>query len=167
MIDLEVDSLFLYFGDDYVINDQIKLHQPKIYEIVQHGEQSYFQFIYQICAIPSDVKSMLWDQMQIDWTKISDFELFTLFVQTMTPDQTGIVFGDLDLSKMRPFRNNQNGEIVLADRESGIVIDNLIYMRIMAFLRKLHNITPKPEKANRNSFHFLFNDFTIFVSSVK
>lgn len=30
MIDLDIESLFLYFGDDYVINDQIKLHQPTI-----------------------------------------------------------------------------------------------------------------------------------------
>lgn len=30
MIDLEVESLFLYFGDDYVVNENIKMHQPTI-----------------------------------------------------------------------------------------------------------------------------------------
>lgn len=147
MIDLEVESLFLYFGDDYVINDKIMLKQPTIGQVVDYGEASYFSMVHTLTAIPSDVKSMLWDQMQLDWMEIEDFELFILFSQSMTPDKTGIIFGDLDFSKMKPYRHPQNDEIVLADKESGIVIDKLIYMRMMSFLRKLHNITPKPEKA--------------------
>jgi hypothetical protein len=65
----------------------------------------------------------------------------------MTPDKTGIIFGDLDFSKLRPYRSKLNDEVVLADIEAGVKIDKLIYMRMLAFLRKLHNITPKPEKA--------------------
>lgn len=85
--------------------------------------------------------------MNLDWTEISDFELFMILSKTMTPDRTGIIFGDLDFSKMKPFRDKSNGEIVLVDLEAEIKIDKLIYMRMMTFLRKLHNITPKPEKA--------------------
>lgn len=147
MIDLDVESLFLYFGDDYIINDKIKLKQPKIGDVVDYGEASYFSMVHQLCAIPSDVKSILWDQMQIDWTQIEDFDLFVMFSQSMTPDKTGIIFGDLDLSSLRPYRHPHNDEIILADKEAGIIIDKLIYMRMMTFLRKLHNITPKPEKA--------------------
>lgn len=147
MIDLDVDALFLYFGDDYIINDNIKLSQPTIGQIVDYGEGQYFSMIHTLTAIPSDMKSMLWDQMELDWTKVEDFELFIMFSQTMTPDKTGIIFGDLDLSKMKPYHHPQNDEIVLADKEAGIMIDKLVYMRMMTFLRKLHNITPKPEKA--------------------
>lgn len=147
MIKLDVDALFLYFGDDYVINDKIKLAQPTIGQIVDYGEASYFSMIHTLTAIPSDVKSMLWDQMQLDWTQVEDFDLFIMFSQTMTPDKTGIVFGDLDFSKMRPFRSKQNDDIVLADPETGVIIDKMIYIRMMSFLRKLHNITPKIEKA--------------------
>ena len=146
MLDLEADSLFLYFGDDYVVNEQINLHQPVIGEIVDYGEGQYFSVIYTLTAIPSDMKSQLWD-MGIDWCNIEDFDLFCMLSQTLTPEQTGIIFGDLDFSKMKPYRNPQNDEVVLADKESGVVIDKLLYARIMSFLRKLHNITPKPEKA--------------------
>lgn len=145
MIDLEIDELLLYFGDDYVINDQIRIHQPTIGEIVA-GEREYFSMVHTLTAIPSDMKSQLWD-MQIDWCKIEPYDLFIMLAQTLTPDKTKILFGDLDLSKLRPFKNNQNGEIVLADKETGIVIDKMIYLRIVTYLRKLHNITPKPEKA--------------------
>ena len=147
MIDFDVESLFLYFGDDYVINDKIKLHQPAIGEVVDYGEAAYFSMIHTLTAIPSDCKSMLWDQMKVYWTEVEDFDLFIMFSQTMTPDKTGIIFGDLDFSKLKPYRHPQNDEIILADKESGVIIDKLIYMRMMTFLRKLHNITPKPEKA--------------------
>ena len=147
MIDFDVDSIFLYFGDDYVINDQIKLHQPVIGEVVDYGEAEYFSMIHTLTAIPSDCKSMLWDQMKVYWTEIEDFDLFIMFSRTMTPDKTGIIFGDLDFSKLKPYRHPQNDEIILADKETGVIIDKLIYMRMMTFLRKLHNITPKPEKA--------------------
>lgn len=147
MIDLQVDELQLYFGDDYVINDKIILHQPTINEVVLQGEAAYYSMIHTLTAIPSDTKSQLWD-LGIDWCKISDFELFMMMTQTLTQDKTGIIFGDLDFSKLRPYNHPQiEGEIILADKEAGIIIDNLIYMRIVNYLRKLHNITPKPEKA--------------------
>lgn len=146
MIDFDVSALSLYFGDDYVINDKVVLHQPTINEVVMYDEAKYFQMIYQICAIPSDMKSQLWD-MGIDWCELEDFELFIMLSQTLTLDRTQIIFGDLDFSKMRPYRSKVNDEIVLADIETGVQIDKLIYMRIMNYLRKLHNITPKPEKA--------------------
>lgn len=145
MTDLEIDELLLYFGDDYVINDKVKIHQPLIGEIVS-CERDYFSMIYTITAIPSDMKSHLWD-MGIDWCQMEDFDLFMLLSQTLTQDKTKIILGDLDLSAMRPFQNNQNGEIVLANKETGVIIDKLIYTRIVAYLRKLHNLKPKPERA--------------------
>jgi hypothetical protein len=101
--------------------------------------------IYTLTAIPSDMKSQLWD-LGIDWCEIEPYDLFMMLAQTLTPDRTKILFGDLDFSKMKPFRNSQNGEIVLADKDSGVIIDQLIYTRIVNYLRKLHNITPKVEK---------------------
>lgn len=85
--------------------------------------------------------------MGLDWCEVDDFELFMMLAQTLTLDRTYILFGDLDFSKLRPFKNNQNGDIVLADKDTGIIIDKMIYLRIMSYLRKLHNLKPKVEKA--------------------
>ena len=144
MIDLEPSELLLYFGDDYVINEHITIHQPSVGEIIP-CEREYFSAIYTLTAISSDMKSQLWD-LGVDWCEIEDFDLFMLLAQTLTPDRTGILFGDLDFSKMKPFKNKQNGNIVLADKESGVIIDEMIYTRIVKYLRKLHHITPKVEK---------------------
>lgn len=146
MINLDADELQLYFGDDYIINDHIIITQPTVGQIVEYGEASYFSTVHTITAIPSDMKSQLWD-MGLDWCEVDDFELFMMLAQTLTPDRTGILFGDLDFSKLRPFKNNQNGDIVLADKDTGVIIDKMVYLRIMSYLRRLHNLTPKIEKA--------------------
>lgn len=147
MIDLEVDDLKLYIGDDYVINDSIKILQPTIREIAEFGERDFFSVVHTVCAIPSDMKSQLWD-MGLDWTEVDDFELFMMLVQTLTPDRTKLLFGNIDLSKLKPYKHPHiEDEIILVDKDSGIVIDKIIYLRIVSYLCKSFNITPKVEKA--------------------
>lgn len=146
MTSIEADELKLYIGDDYIINDKIKVLQPTIKQIAEFGEREFFSVLHTICAISSDMKSQLWD-IGLDWMEVDDFELFMMLAQTLTPDRTSILFGDLVFSKLRPFRNNQNGDIVLADKESGIIIDKMIHYRIVSYLRRAFNITPKVERA--------------------
>ena len=147
MIDLDVDDLKLYIGDDYVINENIKVLQPTIRQIAEFGEREFFSVVHTITAIPSDMKSQLWD-MGLDWMEVDDFELFVMLSQTLTPDRTYLLFGDLDFSKLKPFGHPQiEGEIVLVNKETGVIVDKMIYLRIVSYLRKAFNITPKVEKA--------------------
>ena len=146
MINLDVDDLQLYLGAPYVINDNITILQPTIKQIAEFGEKEFFSVVHTITAIPSDMKANL-DDMGLDWMEVEDFELFMMLVQTLTPDRTHLLFGDLNFSKLRPFRNNENGDIVLADKETGILIDKMVYLRIVTYLRKAFNITPKIERA--------------------
>lgn len=138
------DELSLYFGQDYVINNKISIHQPKIGEIATRGERDYFSVVYQLCAIPSDMKSVL-DDMGIDYVALPDFELFMLLTRRMTPKETGIFFGDLDLQAMKIMKNTQNGQLILRDEERDVTIDEKLYFQIVTYLRMLHNIVPKPE----------------------
>lgn len=154
----EVDPLQLYFGDDYIINDKIKIKQAKIGDIVDFGEAKYFIVVHTLTAIPSDLKSKLWD-MGLDWMEIEDFELFMMLAPTLSKENTELLFGDLDFTKLKPYRNKENGDIVLADLESGVKIDKLIYLRIVNYLRKVHNITPKIERAaNKTTKQILIDE---------
>ena len=147
MINIDVDDLKLYIGDDYIINDHIKVLQPTIKQIAEFGEKDFFSVVHTITAIPSDMKSQLWD-MGLDWMEVDDFELFVMLSQTLTLDRTRLLFGDLDFSKLKPFNHPRiEGEIILVDKESGIIIDKMIYLRIVSYLCKAFNITPKIEKA--------------------
>lgn len=54
MINSGVDEIQLYFGDDYIVNDQITIKQPRIGDIIAFGEAAYFSMIHTLTAIPSD-----------------------------------------------------------------------------------------------------------------
>lgn len=143
---LEVDELSLYFGDPYKINEYITITLPKIGQIINYGERQYFSIVQTITAIPSEMKSQLWDS-GIDWTQITDFQLFMMLAPTLSKDQTSIIFGDLDLSIMKPFENRENDTIVLFSPETGAIIDELAYKKITSYLCSAHNLTKKVEKA--------------------
>ena len=143
---INVDPLKLYFGEPFVVNQYITIFQPTIGDIIEYGEKEYYSMVQTLTAIPSDMKSQLWD-MQLDWNKISDFQLFTMLAKSFSQKQTAIILGDLDLQRMTPVENLQNGEIVLKDPLTGAIIDELAYMTMSAYLCKLHNITKKVEKA--------------------
>lgn len=154
----EIDQLQLYFGDPYVINEHITICQPNIGQIVEYGEKKYYSMVHTITAIPSDMKSQLFD-MGLDYEQIDDFELFTMLVPTLSKESTSILFGDIDFTKLKIFRNPQNDLIVLADRETGVVIDKLIYERIVSYLRSVHGLKKKVEKAaNRRTKMILIDE---------
>ena len=142
----EIDSLGLYMGDPYVVNENIIIKQPTVGEIAEYGERKYYSMVHTITAIPSDMKSQLHD-MGLDYEKVEDFELFMMLAPTLSHDSTEILFGDIDLSNLKPYKNPQNDMIVLADIETGLVIDVLIYERIVNYLRKVHGLKKKVEKA--------------------
>lgn len=121
--------------------------QPTIGQIVEYGEQEYFSMAHTIVAIPSDMKAQLWD-MNIDWMEISDFELFILLCKSLPTNRTKILFGDLNLStlKLYPHPNNE-GMVVLASKETGVVIDEYIYMKMAEYVRKMHGFTKNVERA--------------------
>ena len=91
------------------------------------------------------MKSLLWDA-GIDWTQITDFQLFIMLAPSLSQQQTEIVLGDIDLQRMKPVENLQNGEPILRDPMTGAIIDELAYKTISSYLCKLHNLTKKVEK---------------------
>lgn len=159
---MSVDLLKVLSGDDCFINENIKIHQPTLREIMDFGEQQFFNMLYTICAIPSDVKSQLYD-MGIDYMEISDFELFILYTRDMHNEKTKLILGDIDLSEMKinvDIDENENKLYRLIhikdssdensedeDCEIDYYIDEEIYTEMINFIRSMANIVPKVEKA--------------------
>lgn len=143
---INVDPLKLYFGDPYMVNQYITIYQPTIGDIIEYGEREYYSMIQTITAIPSEMKSILWDA-GLDWTQVEDFQLFLMLAKSLSQEQTQIILGDIDLQRMQPRENLQNGKPVLYDPITGAIIDELAYKTMSAYLCKLHNLTKKVEKA--------------------
>ena len=143
----EIDSLGLYMGDPYVVNKYITITQPTIGEIAEYGERKYYSMVHTLTAIPSDMKSQLLDDFNLDYEQVEDFQLFMMLVPTMPKEKTSILFGDLDFTQFVPIRHPENGQVVLRNKETKAVIDILAYEKIVNYLRKVHGLKKKVEHA--------------------
>lgn len=141
-----LDLSAMYFGYATRINDYVSIYSPKLKDIIEFGEQRYFSMIYSLTSIPSDMKSQLFD-MGIDYEEISDFELFFLLTRGLKADDTALLLGDLDLSQMEWGYNNESQTHCMINATTGAVIDELAYAKMMLYLRTMHNIKPKIERA--------------------
>ena len=148
------DKLQMYFGEDYKVADGIIISQPSIGDIMEFGEDKFYDMLNPFIINPTSMRVALWQQ-NIDWTKITDYELFyQLILQLkLTPDKTSIVFGDLDFSKFNLYERQDKvddefvKDIVLLNAEQKVVIDEDIYTHMSNYLRTMFNIFPKVEKA--------------------
>lgn len=143
---LEFDELKMYFGESYKVNDYISIHTPSIGEIIDFGEKEYYSTVYTLTSIPSNRKSELWD-CGIDYETISDFKFFFIITRDMTNEKTKLLLGNLDLSSMTLMQDKTTDLYYMIDINTGAKLDELAYAKIVGYLRKLHNITPKVEKA--------------------
>lgn len=151
------DELQLLRGLPYKINDKISVCQPTLDEIYNYGEAKYFSLVSNLVAIPSDLKSVLWDS-GIDYEEISDFQLFTMLTRGLTTNDTLILFGEnINLSSLGMFVDNENGEVFLGEvenkefKEDGVKIDVHIYVLITDYLRSMHGFIKKIEHAGNES----------------
>lgn len=128
------------------MSPKLSVRQPTVGEIRAYGSNSYFQMANTLCRIPSDIKSEL-DKIGKSYMEISDFELFCLLTREMPQEETGLLLGDLDLSKMEPGIRESNGDLVLIDEEHDLVVDRMLYTKLVTAIRRMHGFEYKPEYA--------------------
>lgn len=117
---------------------------PTVGQILEN-EDAYFSIVTAVTATPSDFMVQL-DDVGIDFSSISSFELFLLLFRSLQESDTSLVFGDLNLSKFKPAVNGQNGMVVLLDSESGTVIDQAIHDQICRVLREINHLEKNDRK---------------------
>lgn len=133
----------LLYKKEYPINQKISIRIPTVGEIVE-AEEDYYNMVSMLISMPIDMMVEL-DEVGIDFTKIDEYELFLLLFPSIKQMDTSLIFGDLDLEKFELMIREDNGMIVLIDKENDIVIDRAIAAQIALVLRKLHHF----EKDNR------------------
>lgn len=102
-----------------------------------------------LCSVGADLKWQL-DDIGIDYTKISDYELFySVLAGRYTKEDTRILFGStLDFSRMSIiYDQNIDENIMLQSSDNGaqIRIDKFIYSSIVNVLRKMHRLRRNDE----------------------
>lgn len=142
---VSVDVLSLLSGKPIRITDKITYTQPTLQNVIDFGEKEYYQILSNLVAIPSDMKSLLWDA-GIDWMEFSDIELFYALSSQMSRDRTEIFFPNVDFQKFQMIKNSY-GDLIMYDATNDIKIDKFVYAKMQDCLCKSHGIKKKIEKA--------------------
>lgn len=140
------DVLRMFYAEDYWVTDKIVIHQPTIQKIMDYGESQFWSIVSVLCANPTSMRLELWKN-GIDWNNISDFELFIYLTSSLPKESTEILFGELDLTKFKEIKNNDEKSVLVYMPDPVIQIDEEVYNRLVGYLRVMFDIHPKTEKA--------------------
>lgn len=140
------------YKDSIEISKSISVLVPTVGQIID-SEDDYYQAVCMIVATPYDMMVQL-DDAHIDFTQIDEFELFILLFENLRAVNTSLIFGDLDLSGLKPERFDGTGEIVLRDSERDIVIDRIVHASLCDNIREMlhmekHDKKPGNEEARK------------------
>lgn len=117
---MEVDKLKLLRGKPIVISDLLTIYQPTIGDIEEFGEQKFMNIFWMMCSCAWDMPSAFAD-MGIDFMSVPDWDFFLRIVGNLTVEDTRLVFGDLDFSKLTPVKMQKSDE----ENQSVIVLLNI------------------------------------------
>ena len=120
------------------ITDQITLHIPTVGEILNE-QSTYFSLVSIMTSTPLQYMVQL-DDMHIDYTKISDFDMFRLFFPVYARQDISILFGDLALDDIYAGHDNSTNLEVLYSPKSGVKIDEYVYWKMAKLMRQIHLI---------------------------
>lgn len=147
-------TLNMLYRHEYAINDKITIRVPYVGEVLE-DEDEYYSIVTLLTATPYDLMVEL-DDMGLDFTSMSDYDLFLIVFMSIRGLDTRYVFGDLDLAKFNLELNPQNNKPILVDHENDIVIDRAIQGQIAATLRKIHHLERNKRKpANEEARKYL------------
>lgn len=142
----------LLYSKEVRINDQISLCIPSVGDVIDH-EEAYYEGVSTILATPYDMMVEL-DDAKIDFTKITQFELFGLMLRHLKEIDTSLIFGELRLDEYRTAVSEETNELMLINERNGSVIDRPTHSiickelaRILWIEKKLK--TPANEEAKR------------------
>lgn len=144
------DKLKMYFGEDFNYKGII-ISMPTIGDILEIGENKFFDAISPFTHNSTSIRVLLWDN-GLDWNKVKDIEVFNIlynFVQDKSPQN--ILFKNFSFEnfKIINYKDAENEEIKFAlyNKSSDILIEEYDFMVIANYIREIFNMHPKEERA--------------------
>ena len=103
----------------------LSLNIPTVGEILE-DEEHYYSLVSSLTATPFQYMVQL-DDMGIDFTQITDYQLFMMLFPMYAKSDLSLLFGDLDTSDFGIYVNQQDNSQVIYSPKNNIVIDELVY----------------------------------------
>ena len=119
---------------DIVPNLSIRI--PTVGEILE-DEDKYYGIVSSLTATPFQYMVQL-DDMGIDYTQITDYQLFMKLFPMYAKSDLSLLFSDLDTSDFGIYINQQDNSQVIYSPNNNIIIDELIYNDLADTIRKIN-----------------------------
>lgn len=141
-------------ADRVYITDKIYVRIPSVGEAIE-DEQLYYGILHALTSVPYQ-NMVLLDDAGLDYTEISEYELFCMVFPSLAKTDLSIIFGDLNTSDYDVYYDNSNSTTILYSPTNGMdyKIDEFVYKKLSDTLRKINNIEkvkfkPGNEEAKR------------------
>ena len=135
------------------ITNELTIRIPTVGEILDK-ESEYFSLVSIMTSTPFQYMVQL-DDLGVDYTKITDFEMFRLLFPLYVQQDTSIIFGDLDLKDIAAYHDNSTDLDVLYSPASDIKIDEFVYFNMAKAMRQVNCIKyerKKPKGENTKKY---------------
>ena len=158
----EIDKLKILRGKPIKISDLLTIYQPTIDQITDAGEEKFTNTIWLMCSCAWDMPSTFADA-GIDFMSVSDWQFFIQITHSFNVEDTRLIFGDLDFSKLTPMNYKENkddteGQIVLVNLEpltiNGVkyepaqyIFTEQLYQEMIPYVREMIGFQHKGRKA--------------------
>lgn len=126
------------------ITPNLSIRIPTVGEVLE-DEQHYYSLISSLTATPFQYMVQL-DDIGVDFTQITDYQLFMMLFPPFAQGDMRILFGDMDLSDIRIHSNSENNMPVLYSPKNNLVIDEFIYNDLVDSIRKMNHLTKENRK---------------------
>ena len=112
------------------------LRIPTVGEILE-DEDKYYGIVSSLTASPFQYMVQL-DDMGIDYTQITDYQLFMMLFPMYAQSDLSLLFGDLNTSDFNVYVNQDDDNQVIYSPSNNIVIDELVYNDLSDMMRKIN-----------------------------
>ncbi len=127
---------------------KISVRIPTVGEILDN-EASYYNIVSSLTASPFQYMVQL-DDMHIDYTTITDYDLFKILFCAYAKSDLSILFGDLDVSDFY-VQKGENGDEFLYSPANNIEINEKVYHDLVNIIRKINLIEKADYKPGNES----------------
>ena len=140
-------------------DSKISIRIPTVGEILE-DEETYYSILSSLTAVPYQYMVQLEDNFHIDFTTITDYQLFTMLFPTFARTDLSIIFGDLYTSDYQTIVNPSNSTFLISSEHNGddYQINEMTYNYIVETLRKINGLERfKYKPGNQSAKEYLLD----------
>ena len=140
-------------------DSKISIRIPTVGEILE-DEETYYSIISSLTAVPYQYMVQLEDNFHIDFTTITDYQLFTMLFPTFARTDLSIILGDLYTSDYQTILNPSNSTFLISSEHNGddYQINEMTYNYIVKTLRKINGLERfKYKPGNQSAREYLLD----------